>query len=559
MPDLTEKDLFKVVNAKKLQAKPKGFAKVNDSISTTVKVIDSIEPSPIAEPPATLASLIEPLKQSLEASQAALASMQLELAQIKAEKEQTEKQLHSIKETSTTLQQELEEAKKESKVLADLGKLMGKSLSDNSPQPLTINGIGSPEMRAYEKLLSTTESHLVRSSLGYTKQQDLRAANSYWATNKKAISEGVGQVLKEAGFLQGSNRIVNAPTLVSDIPSVAFTYLSNFIRNNTYDDLIFAQFFNRSVSPGTPPNLNTAVPNYPYLARPTAINSRQLTPGTVIFDDSNPITERNILVTIEEWGLGRDVNNLPLGITNFVQAFSMANLEQLVMRNLGYDYQAYLDLRAYSHLFATTTRYYPGQTGSLITNTANLTANDGVLTRGFLINLFARLKADKTAAFQNGCYAYLHNPGSWAQYATTLSQQERFVDSADIQRVTTLLQLENDGYGGLVSGYKGTHDGFMHFTFNSISVGAAASTGVNSITVATVPTLFDSSFALGADTMCMVESLPVEIRRNEVTDYARRDTFIWYAHCGTAEMNVNANSTTGTERRVVEIRNKRTI
>jgi hypothetical protein len=79
--------------------------------------------------------------------------------------------------------------------------------------------------------------------------------------------------------------------------------LSNFIRNNTYDDLIFAQFFNRSVSPGTPPNLNTAVPNYPYLARPTAINSRQLTPGTVIFDDSNPITERNILVTIEEWGL----------------------------------------------------------------------------------------------------------------------------------------------------------------------------------------------------------------------------------------------------------------
>jgi hypothetical protein len=121
------------------------------------------------------------------------------------------------------------------------------------------------------------------------------------------------------------------------------------------------------------------------------------------------------------------------------------------------------------------------------------------------------------------------------------------------------LKLENDGYGGVVSGYKGTHDGFMHFIQNSISVGAPGSVGVNNVTVETVATAFESSFAIGADTIALAEALPVEIRQSEITGYQRDKSFIWYAHCGTAEMNVVANTTTGTERRVVEIRNKRTI
>jgi hypothetical protein len=576
MSDLTEKDLIKEINSKKTSSNAsfKGFGKTTQSKTfdnATIKVTDSLE-APEESKPVVLSvetsgiseeaiknlinSTIEPLKADLESTRGELKNSQEALEVIKSEKEATEKALQESKEAAEKLAKELVDSQKNSKTLEDLSKLMGKSLSD-SAQPLTVLGDGSQEMRNYQKLLDTADTKMVSASVGYVQQKDLRSATQYWKKNKQAIGEGVEAVLRNSGFLQGGNRILNAPTLVTDIPSVALTHLSNYIRENTYDDLVHNQFFTRGVAPGTPPNLNTAMPNYPYAARPTTVASRQLTPGTAIFNDSDPVTERLALITIEELGLGKDTNSRPIGLTNFVQAFSMVDLENIIQRNLAYDYQAYLDLRAYSLWFAASTILYPGQTGNLITNSASLVANDGLITRKFFINLNAFMKANRFATFQGGYYGYMHTPGSWAQYTAELSTQERFVSENDSRLVSKMLQIENDGYGGVVQGFKGLHDGFMHFMTNSYGVGTPGSTGVTNVTVATVPTAFESNFAFGSDSIAEATALPVEIRKNEVTDYRRRDAYIWYSHQGFTDLNVNVDNTTGKERRVVQVRNRR--
>lgn len=577
MPDFTEKDLIKEINSKKSTAikSAKGFGKttqnktfdnasikITDSLevpeSESIEISKPVENSTISEEQIKnlINSNIEPLKVDLVSTRVELKNSQEALETAKSEKELLEKALKESKESSEKLASELADSQKNSKTLEDLSKLMGKSLS-SSAQPLTVLGDGSQEMRNYQKYIDTADTEMVSSSFGYVQQKDLRTANQYWKNNQKKIGEGVEAVLKNAGFLQGGNRIVNAPTLVSDIPSVALTHLSNYIRENTYDDLVHNQFFTRGVAPGTPPSLNTAIPNYPYAARPNTVASRQLTPGTAIFNDSDPVTERLALITIEELGLGRDVNSKPIGLTNFVQAFSLVNLESIIQRNLGYDYQAYMDLRAYSLWFAANTIIYPGQTGNLITNSANLTTNDGLITRKFLIQLNAFMKANRFATFQGGSYAYMHTPGSWAQYTSEISVQERFVSGEDSKRVSDMIHVENDGYGGVVQGFKGLHDGFMHFMTNSYGVGAPGSTGVTNVTVATVPTAFESNFAFGAESIAEATALPVEIRKNEVTDYRRRDAFIWYSHQGFTDLNVNVDNVTGKERRVVQVRNRR--
>lgn len=581
---MDEKELLQSMNKQKIDMlkkdKNKGFGKASNTntIASTITVKDSISVDSISansettptestnqgdvsvqvqssDTTLTNSDVINLITAALAPIQSESEANRKELEAIKSAKEESDKALETAKQELEKTKKELETASSDAKVLQDLGKLMGKPVTNNQ---LTVLGEGSQELRNYEKLIDTADSHLVQSSLGMVQQKNLIDANKYWKNNKKAISEGVEAILKEAGFLRGSGRITNAPTLVSDIPSIAFTVLSNYIRESTYDDLIHEQFFTTGFSPGTDVGLTTAIPNYPYQPRPDTIASRQLDPANRITTDTNPVTQRNITITIEELGLGKDTNARPISLTNFVKAFSMQDLEAIVMRNLGRDYSAYIDLRAYSLWFGASTILYPGQTGNLIPTVGSLTANDGVYVRAFFTNLNAFMKQNRFAAYMNSYYGYVHNPGSWAQYVNTLTPQERYTSDEMVDIVSKMMRRD-DSFGGVVSGLRGVHNGFIHFEQNSYGVGAAGTTGSTNVTVATVPTLFDSNFAFGFETIGRSIALDVEIRKNEVNNYGRFDDYIWYAHQGFAEMNINANNATGQERRVIQVRNKRII
>ena len=495
--------------------------------------------------------LIQPLKNSLD-------TLSEENKNLISTNQEQSIQLENANQKISDLEKQLNTANQNSKTLEDLGKLVGKSVSSESKQPLTIQGVGSPAMRTFEKHLNNAKSVVCYSpKVGRVTQRDLRASRAYWANNKQEISEGVEALMKERGFL--NSVVTNAPTVITDIPHLAFEHLSNYIREATFDDLVHEQFFTRGIATGTDIGLNTAIETYPYFDRPDSVASRELTPGTPIHNVTDPLTAKRTTLEIKELGLGKDTNAKPIGLATFVNSFSMRNLEQIIEKRLGYDYKAYMDLRAYSLWFAATTVVYPKADGTLETASANLVAADGNVSREFFVNLHSYMKASRIATLAGGYYGFMHTPSSWAQYAAKLQTQERYVSDADVSFVSRMLMDENDGFGGEVSGFKGMHDGFFHFLTNSYGIGAAGTTGVEAITVESTATNFASAFAFGGETIGEATALPVEIRKNEVTDYQRLDSCIWYSQQGFADLNVNASATTGAEKRVLHVKVKQTI
>jgi len=72
--------------------------------------------------------------------------------------------------------------------------------------------------------------------------------------------------------------------------------------------------------------------------------------------------------------------------------------------------------------------------------------------------------------------------------------------------------------------------------------------------------LTETCFAFGADAVCWATALPVEIRQDEVTNFRRRDSWIWYSHENAATLDINEVLDGGRitrERRVLQVRYSR--
>lgn len=560
-----------IVTANDKKKEYKGFAKkINSSLETSegaIKVLNSSDSVAEVAQPVEVASTLNRdeisslIKDAITSVTNSLQETQNKLNQVESKLISTQETLTETETKLNSSEEKIKDLEKDSKILSDLGKLNGSSITpEKQPmQPMEVLGEGSPEMRAFEKLFNSSPKKVVESSVGYSEQRDDRQALYYWKNNKEKISQGVEAILRDKGFLSGG-RITNAITSIGDIPSVAFTHLSNYIRENRYADLIHWQFANQNIVDSVSPGLNTAVPRYPYFARPTTIASRQLSELTPINGGSQNVQQINTQITIEELGLGKDANNLPVGLSSFVSAFSMADLEQIIMNNLGMDYQAYNDLRLWSLWFGTDTIVYPSFTGTVVTNPTNLTANDGIFNKDYFINLRALMKIRQIKPYSNGCYGFTFNPGGFSQFLMSLSNSERYINRDDENLVSRVLQQAGSADNqGVVSGYRMTWNGFMMFEQNIYGVGATPGTdpGVSSITVGSTPTIFDTNFAFGSNTIAKATALSVEMRQSEIIDYSRKKNFIWYSHEGYGALDVKDDVVTGSELRVIQVRNKR--
>jgi hypothetical protein len=588
----TESGQVLAVNRQKVKAsKARGFS-VQESVATagTIRISDSVktqsespvvEEKPVDEAPkqtdsapvvtltsdqikdlmtAAIKQAIDPIQAEKEEALKAVESAKAEAEVARAMAEEAKAQATAIAAEKAETEQKLSQAQKDAQVLSDLGKLMGGGVSDKAV-PMTVLGEGSNESRQFAKMLESAHGNLVLANGRQEIQRDTRAADAYWRKNRNAIRDGVEAIMREKGFLQGDNRDTNAMTLVADIPSISYYYLSAFIRQNRFPDLIHWQFANTAAAPGTPPRLNTAVPRYPYGTLPTAIADRVLTPGTAINAGVNNVSETIALITILELGLGKDGSNLPVGVAAFTSAFSMANLEMIIERNLGMDYQSFKDLKLYSEWFGTDTVVY--NDGGIVTTTASdLAAGDvGTITRDFLLALRAYMKVQQIPTYSDGYYGLVLTPTALANYMVDLSAQERFVSPDQMDMVTRTLQsATGEDFGGQVSGYRGTHDGFHIFEQNRYGVGSPGDTGVNSVAIGggLGSKTFESNFAFGRDTICWATALPVEIRWDETTDFQRRQRAIWYSHEASGKLDVKVDAGTGQELRVIEVRSLRT-
>jgi hypothetical protein len=107
-----------------------------------------------------------------------------------------------------------------------------------------------------------------------------------------------------------------------------------------------------------------------------------------------------------------------------------------------------------------------------------------------------------------------------------------------------MLQLKTrQEYMGKVNGYKGRVRGFHCFESTNISSGLPGSPGVQTETLGGTPVITRSSFAFGADALGMAESMPMEIRESDDTDFGRMRALIWKIHANATGLDVDPNRT----------------
>ena len=564
-----------------------------DGLSQTLTIsdlaVDNSAPEPQPEPaPAMTAEQVQALIQSAmvpvieqaSAKEAELTEARAEAERLKAETEELKQSAEQAKadaeaaiaEATATataaqqkaaaeaaeLQSKLEAAQKAESAMNELGKLVGGDLKQS--QTIEVLGTGSQELRNWQQMLEQAPGGVVMHNNRQFAQKDTRAASSYLRKNQSKIREGIEAELREAGFLQGAGAIVtNAPTLIADIPSSSFSYLSEFVRRPTDSTLIYSQFARTHAVPGTAPRLQGQVPRYPYSPGPATMADRTLTPGTDIGTARQNVVEDLVPVTILELGLGKDANNAPIALTHFVQAFSMENLETIVARNLGRDYQRTKDLGIRTEYFTANTVVY-NNANRVVSLPAAVEADGiGHATRGHLRALRATMSTQQIPTYSNGCYVITLTPNQVQYLLDELATQQRFPEpsSNEIEMISKVLQNEEEDYGGMVSGYRMILDGFMIFEQNIHSIGAAGTPGAQSEALDVGATVTETCFAFGADAVCWATALPVEIRQDEITNFGRRDSWIWYSHENAAPLDLNEVLDGGRitrERRVLQVR-----
>lgn len=539
-----------------IAAKTEEIASMQATVAELQSQVDAIKAQSETEKAAKQQTL-----ETLESLKADLIVTEKELGVSVAAKQALDDKIQSLE--TTLKQQETEKTNLSERLekLEGLINLKGGIVNQDSQAKtgnLEIIGQGSPASQRFEKLVgqATVQRFVNSRTQTYEESRYNPDADKYWAENRKQISEGIGAILREQGYLKG-NRITQDITLPGDIPSLAFQHLSSMIRTNSYADLILDQFARENVQLGIMPGQgakNFAFPRYSQITRPTTKAARTLTVGTPINAGSQNITQKNAACEILELGLGADASNLAVGISSFVTAFSMENLENIVMANLGLDYQATKNLFLQEELFRSDVMLYNNKGLATATIGDVATGDDGTLTMDFLASVYTYMRIAQIPTTLDGCYYLVTHPKGIEQILKDKSDQERYVSAEQLDMVGEGLARNRAQYGGRVSGYKGKFAGFHIFEQNVFGVGGNGTAGAQNETINSVSTLTRTSLAFGIDPIGWATALPVEIRRDEFTDFNRQNRMIWYSHENSVSLDVKNTTATGETMRVVQLR-----
>lgn len=526
--------------------------KDDDTESESVEAVETAEAEKATEAPAAV---------SMDAVQSLLKDA------IAAVEQRYEDKLTT---TEAAYQQQIDELKKAAaegaemkSILKSLEGLQGNPIPATASAPaqqLTVVGTGSAESRGYLKMLEQAPAAVVMTRKGQRLQRDLRATDAYLYRNREKVRDGIEAEMREAGFFQGSgSRVVaskDALTVASDIPSISYEYLSAMIRMTHYEDLIHWQFARNDIEIGVRPGLTMGIPRYSYLARPTAFADRVLTPGTRLNSGNSALSESIVPVTIQELGLGKNSDNPPIGISTFISAYSMTNLEDLVMRNLGRDYQYTKDLGLRSQ-WDRTDRVVYNNGGSVTTTATDVgVADGGHMTDAFTVALNAYLYGLQIPAYDDaGNYGLALNPTAASQFLVSKGAKERDMALESGMDLVTRAVRQSSGFeGGEVTGYLGLYNGFHMFRQNVYGL-VGGTDGVTSTPLGDSNS-YDllTSYAFGRDTIGWGTAMPVEIRMDNDDDFQREMRAVWISHEAAVSLDVKTTAETGEQLRVVEIR-----
>ena len=496
--------------------------------------------------------------QNMEEQQKDLTAQLAEKERLLAEKEQA---FESEKESLTVKIEQTNE--KLGKLEALMGINGATAKLEGDPQALQVLGMGSEESRKfYDLCKQSVVGYYSSSSGGYEKQHYNPMADEFWKSNESKIRQGVEAELREHGFLKG-NRVQQDITDIGDIPSTAFQHLSSMMRSSYRDDLILWQFAAANTQLGVRPQRgvkNFSFPRYSLGANPTSFADVTLTDSTAIVSTTNGLTEDSFAMEIKELGLGKNANNAPIGMTEFVESFSLNDLERLVQDRVVYHYLYSKNLGLQEELFAaantpTVPNLY-NNADTVTTTIGNVTANakSGVLSLKFLQK--AKIYCDKLKTIPtlpDGCYILITNPDGVSSLMDSIDEKIRYQLNENTDIIGNYLKMSRSSFtGGQASGYIGQISGFHIFSQKIFGIGEDGAVGSQDETFGAVDYLTQQSFIMGVDALGWATAKPVELRMDEVTDFGRRKRMIWLSHenAGGLDVIITANTT----QRVVGIR-----
>lgn len=545
-------------------------------VSETVK-------SALAEQNGNHAQAIADIEAKRQAEMDALATKHSEdLAEIEAEKTATEAEIVALKEAMTTKESELREqaqseveavkaalteelTAKESqlKKAEDVFKLQGVT---NAKSAMFNSNVGAksdkPEgaLREFFEVESlaakkTTFSQKTESRIV---TRDNRELNRFAATNKAALVKDLEAYGKQNGLFQSNKSMTSG----AGLPEGFLVALSALMRTNNRSRKVFWQFptyqFNFAKSEGD----KVDIPRSPFIPPITSSEDRLLS-GNGSFVDIDPgnqaITTDSARCTLEEWGLGKNAQNKPIGIPTFTKAYSMVNLLDILRRNLLEDYYNWEDLKI-REMYDPTSRIVYNDGGQVTTTVGNVGSGDGGnITETFANYLESYMDGLKIPRLADGNFIWVMPPNSAASLKESLGQRAQATTPEQLMMLSEILLPDAMGESDRVTGYVGNYCGFHIFRSNAFGIGAPGSAGVQNSAFGTGSTLTRDSYVFGAETTGRGIGSEFEIVPSGVVPFGRAERYIWRSEEGFVAMDVdptgyNDTSAVPQQLRVIKVR-----
>jgi hypothetical protein len=372
--------------------------------------------------------------------------------------------------------------------------------------------------------------------------------------HRDEVRDGMEALAKKSGLLRGSD----APTARTDIPQAYLTYMSSIMRQTHTPKFNFWQFADVKVEMGKGMGDTVQIPRVDYANTGTLVTDWELTPGTGIVATSQRVAMSNVTATLKEYGMGKNGTIEPIAIPEFILANNQFQLETIVQRNLGFNYNQYEEIAARSLWFANTKTLY-NNAGSVVTTAPGVTATaatakyrSGALSYQFLINLYAYMSGQQVPAYSNGCYGLELHEFALAQLKSSLSDRNQYLNPGDMENITNIFRDATMSDIQRISGYQGTIGNFMIFATNNISMGVAGTIGAQTETLGGVAQTSRTSFAFGSNSIGRGTGMAATIRRQTEDDFGRMNRWLWLAHEGWVQLDVD-NALPGQQTRVFKI------
>lgn len=420
----------------------------------------------------------------------------------------------------------------------------------------SISGILRDYQDVIENSLSAT---WVSKITGFAVKQRYNGdSDRFLRDNRDLIRREMERHAKSHGLLRGNHGVITrAATQQADVPPLFLSYLSGVIRLTHTEQFVWHQFTKDELELGQGPGKTIEVSRDRYIPKPSSVSDRVLDPAIPLTASRQNLASNSVVITLEECGLGKSgvTGAEPIGIPQFLSAYSLRSLENIATNVLGHDYQRWVDFSIRTQYSATTRIVYNKRGNIALIPGGVGTGDDGTLTETFLNSLYGYMTGTLQIPVDGrNCLYLVLNPMALIALKNSFAARQRYMDRLSLEELTNLMSAVNNIEMPTISGYVGTFCNFHIFQSNAAGVGNAGSEGVQTETLGVGATLTRSSYAFGTNAVARAKGMDVEIVSGEVTDFKRTNSYIWYSHEKTAALDVDPAINSEQQLRVVVIR-----